>query len=529
MRQYYAMLALLLMVTLMTQTALGQCMLANPSFELSGTGGQIFAGWNQFGSVGSSPDATHGFDAARVSGPDLGGWDVSGYWQRLDTAPGERWSASVNGWHTATNPLTGQSKAILNIEWRDGADVLISYESYTVADASTPPGDIQEFYVESGPAPSGTVTTRLLLGVLQSPTDPVPDVYYDEATFDNLGPPTLDEIQWNDFPGGRTVEFGGRTWRVKGPGYYGPGPNLFCDDSDCVWVAADDRLHMTIQKIGGSWYSTEVTLEEPLGYGDYIFTTLGRLDQLDPNVVLGLFLWQYGACYAPEYMWWNPYNEIDVEFSRWGDEENDVGQFVAQPWDYQGNISRFDAVFSEGELTSHAFRWLADRVEFRSWYGGPGDEIPANIIHTWTYTGPHIPRPEQPRIHINFWQFNGPPSTYQEIVFDEFTFVPQDAAGHPADFTLSGVSHLSVARPNPFGLQTTITYTLKKGGSAEIVVYDVLGRSVRTLADGFVQAGDHDVVWNGRDGSGSEVAPGTYFYQLRTDDVVETRKLILLK
>jgi hypothetical protein len=505
-------------------------MLANPSFELGGSGGAVFAGWNQFGVIGSSTDATHGSVAARVTGPDYGGWDVSGYWQRLDSSPGERWAASVNGWHTATNPLTGQSKAILNIEWRDAGENLISYESHAVADASTPPDEIQEFYVESAPAPSGTASARLLLGVLQAPTEPIPDFYYDLAAFDNLGPPTLDEIQWNDFPGGRTIGFSGRTWRVKGPGYYGPGPSLFCDDAGCIWVDGDDRLHMTIKNISGSWYSTEVALQESLGYGDYIFTTIGRLDDLDSTAVLGLFIWQYGRCYDPGRMWWNPYNEIDIEFSRWGDPGNDLGQFVAQPWDYPGNMSRFDAAFSEGELTSHAFLWLSDRVEFRSWRGGPWDETPGNLIHTWTYTGPHIPRPEQPRVHINLWQFGGPPSADQEVVLDEFTFVPQDAAAViPTDVSVSTVSHLSVARPNPFSLNTTIGYNMTKGGIAEIVVFDVIGRRVRTLVSGFVRAGDHEVVWNGRDSSGERVAPGAYLYQLRTGGVVETRKFVLLK
>jgi hypothetical protein len=521
---------LLVLVVVFARAALGQCMLANPSFELGGSGGEIFGGWNQFESVGSSTDATHGFDAARVSGPNIGPWGVSGFWQSQDTSPGERWSASVKGWHTAINPLTGTSRAMLNIEWRDASDSLISYESYTVADASTPLDEIQEFYVESGPAPSGTVTTHLLLGVLQGLGEPAPDVFYDEATFDNLGPPTIDERQWFDFPGGRTVDFGGRTWRVKGPGWYGPGPSLFCDNSGCVWVDVDDRLHMTIQRISGSWYSTEVTLEEALGYGDYIFTTLGRLDELDPRAVLGLFIWQYGPCYDLGRMWWNPYNEIDVEFSRWDDPGKDIGQFVAQPWDYPGNISRFDATFSEGEITSHAFRWLSDSVEFRSWRGGPLDEAPENLIHTWTYTGPHIPRPEQPRVHINLWQFNGSPGTDQEVVFDEFTFVPEGGnAGISTDVLVPGLSRLSLAKPNPFSDQTTIGYNLMKGGDAEVVVYDVLGRRVRGLVSGFVRAGDHEVVWNGCDESEERVAPGTYLYQLRTGDVVETRKFVLLE
>jgi hypothetical protein len=511
-------------------STLGQCMLANPSFELPGSGGSVFRGWSQFGVFGSASGATHGSAAARVTGPNYGGWDVSGYWQRMDTAPGERWAASVRGWHTTTNPLTGQSKAILNIEWRDSADDLISYESHAVADAATPPNEVQDFYVESGAAPTGTATTRIVLGVLQEPGEPAPDVYYDEATFDNLGPPTLEDRQWGDFPGGRTVDFSDMTWRVKGPGYYGPGPSMFCDDPGCVWVDIDGRLHMTIQRLGGTWYSTEVTLEDVLGYGDYIFTTYGRLDDLDPHAVFGLFIWQYGPCYLLEYMWWNPYNEIDIEFSRWGDPANDVGQFVAQPYDYSGNMSRFDATFSEGELTSHAFRWLADRVEFRSWRGGPQDEAAENMIHSWTYTGPHIPRPDIPRVHINLWQFNGAPASDQEVVLDEFTFIPEGgSAGVPEDDRVPVESGLSMARPNPFSPQTTITYSMTKGGTVEVAVFDVLGRRIRTLVRGHVQAGEHDVVWDGRDDSGTRVAPGLYLYRLQADDVVETRKLVMLR
>lgn len=512
--------------------ALAQCILANPSFEIAGSGGQVFGGWNQSESVGSSTDATHGSKAARVSGPNYGGWDVSSFWQEMDTSPGEQWSASVKSWHTAVNPLTGNSRAMLNIEWRDSGGNLISFESHTPADASTPTGEVQDFYVESGPAPSGTVKTRLLLAVLQEPGQPPPDVYYDEATFYNLTPPTMDDIQWNDFPGGRTVSFSGRTWRVKGPGYYGPGPSNFCDQAGCVWVDGDDDLHMTIQRIGGTWYSTEVALEEALGYGDYIFTTVGRIDQLNENTVLGLFTWQYGPCYDSEYLWWNPYNEVDIEYSRWGSAGNDVGQFVAQPYDWDGNLERFDATFADSEVASHAFRWLADRVEFRAWRGGPNDESPENMIHAYTYTGPHIPRLEQPRTHINLWQLNGGPGVYQEVVLDSFTFVPEGTAGipeGPQDLPLQGGTRISMARPNPFGSQTTITYILAKGGMTNISVFDVLGRRIRTLVNGHIQAGYHDIVWDGTDDSGIWAAPGVYLYRLRTGDIVETGRVVRLQ
>jgi hypothetical protein len=510
-------------------------MLANPSFELPGPGGQTFGGWNELGSVVRTTTANHGRYAAQVSGPSSETWDISGLWQRLDSEPGERWAASVRVWHSPINPLRGQSLAIVNIEWRDGDGDLIDYESHVAADSSHPAGEVRTFAVQSQPAPDGTVATRILIGVLQSPTDSISRVYYDQVTFDSLSPPTLDERQWADFPGGRTLEFSGFVWRVKGPGYYGPGPNLFCDSPSCTWIDAQGRMHLTIQNVGGAWYSTEVTLEESVGYGDYIFTTVGGLDDFHPNVVLGLFLWQYGPCYDPAYLWWNPYNEIDVEFSRWGDPSRDVGQFVAQPYDYPGNISRFGVSVGRTELMSHAFRWLPDRVEYRSWRGGVADESPENLVHSWTYTGPHLPRTEQPRVHINLWQFDGPPGSDQELILDAFTFIPAcptpycDDSPTTASPTAAVRGHLSPATPNPFNPTTTIRYSLPRASNVELVIFDLAGRPVRTLVRGFLRDGEYEVTWNGRNDEGVAVASGVYHYRLTAKGLDESRPMVLLR
>ncbi len=506
-----------------------QCLLANPSFELSGSG-TTFGGWYQFGPTTSSTEASHGHRSARVSGPNTGSLSVAGYWQPFDTAPGERWQASVRVWNTSSQPLTGGSRAILNIEWRDGGGGLISYESYDVATAASPTDQWIDYAVESGPAPTGTAQTRLLLAVVQEAGDPQPTVLFDEATFENAGPPTLDDIQWNDFPGGRTVTFSGRSWRVKGPGYYGPGPSLFRDTADAVWVDANGALHLTVKKFSNTWYSTEVTAEQALGYGDYVFTTVGRLDQLDQKIVFGLFLWQYGRCYDPGWLWWNPYNEIDVEFSRWDNPAREIAQFVAQPYDYPGNLRRFDPTFADGELTSHAFRWLPDRVEFRSWRGGPADESPGNMIYSWNYTGPHIPRPEQPRVHLNLWQYAGPPATNQEVVLDAFTFVPEGGnVAVPEPAGAGGAALRAAAAPNPTTGATRIHYTLPRGGPVELAIYDVSGRRVRTLVDGVHPAGSYEAAWDGRDDAGLRPAPGVYLYRLTSGRNGTAGRLVLLQ
>lgn len=526
------MLPTLLLVLLAAGQSEAQCILANPSFEIGGSSGETFGGWGEFGNTGSTSFATHGSRAARVTGPDWGVWEVSRFWQQQDCSVGEVWELTGKVAHSSTAPLTGECRAIVNVEWWNSTE-MISFESHTVALPSTPTDEYQYFSVLSDTAPSGTVTMHALFGVLQSPTDPPPDVYYDQVTVFSQSYPTMDDLQWNDFPGGTTIDFSDRTWRVKGPGYYGPGPNSFSNSASSVWVDGEDRLHLTVRKVGSTWYSTEVVLVDTLGYGDYIFTTEGRLDLIDPCVVFGLFLWQYGPCWHESYLWWNPYNEFDIEFSRWGDPGRAIGQFVAQPWDWYGNVSRFDASFGEGEATSHAFRWLNDRVECRSWRGGPLDEAPENMIHSWTYTGPHIPRPEQPRVHLNLWKYCDSPEADQEVVIDAFTFFPGEETGVGDDTQddqyLASPARLYAARPNPFNPVTTIAYSLREGSVAEVEVFDLSGRRVKTLVSGFVPAGVHEVTWDGLDDRGVPVSSGVYFYRLRAGDALETKRMVLVK
>jgi hypothetical protein len=512
--------------------AAAQCTPMNPSFEIAGSTTR-FAGWEQYGTTGSSTAAIHGSVAATVSGLNNGTWDFSRYWQQIACDAGEQWTGSVYVMVPAGSPLTGLSKALVNIEWRDSGGNLISYDSFTAADASTPTDAGRVFTFTSPAAPAGTVALRLLIGTQQQPGQPAPTVVFDQVTFHSLASPTLEESQWGDFPSGRTVTFAGRSWRVKGTGYYGPGPSYYGATADYVWVDTDDRLHLTIKKTGSTWYSTEVTLEEALGYGDYVFTTRGRLDTLDPRAVLGLFTWEYGQCYDSGYLWWNPYNEVDVEISRWGVPGNAVGQFVAQPYDWSGNLERFDATYSDGEVTSYAFRWLPDKVEFRAWRGGAADEAASTPIHSWTYAKWHIPRPEQPRVHMNLWRFDGVPAANQEVVMDDFTFTPACAAepcGILAVDPPAGAAPVLLApRPNPFVSSTAIRFAAARSGRVEIAVFDLMGRRQRTLLDAEVPAGGREVVWDGRDDAGAPLPAGVYLCRVRSDDIVRTNRMVLVR
>ena len=84
--------------------------------------------------------------------------------------------------------------------------------------------------------------------------------------------------------------------------------------------------------------------------------------------------------------------------------------------------------------------------------------------------------------------------------------------------------------PNPFNPVTQIAFDVPSGGAnVTLRIYDVSGRLVRTLADGYVPSGTRTLSWDGRDEAGHLVASGTYIYQLDAPSFSETRKMLLLK
>jgi flagellar hook assembly protein FlgD len=83
--------------------------------------------------------------------------------------------------------------------------------------------------------------------------------------------------------------------------------------------------------------------------------------------------------------------------------------------------------------------------------------------------------------------------------------------------------------PNPFNPTTQIRFTLPVSGDVKMSVFNLLGQQVRTLVDGFKEAGSHEVVWDGTDADGRTVASGIYFYRFQAGDMTESRKMVLMK
>ena len=78
--------------------------------------------------------------------------------------------------------------------------------------------------------------------------------------------------------------------------------------------------------------------------------------------------------------------------------------------------------------------------------------------------------------------------------------------------------------PNPFNPTTTISYAIPKSGKVTLKVYDVLGKEVAELVNGYKSKGRHSVRFNG-----NNLSSGIYFYKLTSGDFTAVKKLILMK
>ena len=84
-------------------------------------------------------------------------------------------------------------------------------------------------------------------------------------------------------------------------------------------------------------------------------------------------------------------------------------------------------------------------------------------------------------------------------------------------------------RPNPFNPSTQIAYRLPQAGAVALVVYNLMGQSIRVLDQGYREAGAYQMQWDGRDGQGRQVASGVYLFRLTSGAFSQTRQMVLLK
>ena len=114
-----------------------------------------------------------------------------------------------------------------------------------------------------------------------------------------------------------------------------------------------------------------------------------------------------------------------------------------------------------------------------------------------------------------------PFNTYGDIgytYFRQFNEVSDIINENPS--TYSSINNY----PNPFNSETKLTFALPEAGEVSLIIYDIQGREVARLVDGFRLSGVHEAIFNG-----SQLSSGIYFARLQADGFSHTRKLLLIK
>ena len=91
------------------------------------------------------------------------------------------------------------------------------------------------------------------------------------------------------------------------------------------------------------------------------------------------------------------------------------------------------------------------------------------------------------------------------------------------------VSALQSVHPNPFNPRTTVRFDVARAGMVRLAIFSLRGDLVRTLVAARLDAGSHDIVWDGSDELGRGVASGVYVVRLESTDVVDARKIVLIQ
>jgi hypothetical protein len=271
----------------------------------------------------------------------------------------------------------------------------------------------------------------------------------------------------------RNIEWSGYTWQVRtsNGAPQGPGPNIFSDSVDNVFIDAAGDLHLKIRKgAEGKWLASEIDLNQSLGYGTYEWEVSSRYDQFATNAVGGLFTYispesvagQTGGVVGNGIA--DTPHEIDIEFTgAWG---NGDLYYTTHDGDVPAPSKNYYQPLN-GNLTTHRFKWEPSGIRWESFHGhvagvasppnpiveqrpGAGNGQPARHV----YTGPVVPRDLNEIPIINFWisspnpPLNGPTGgAEQELIVHSFTYTPlADSADFDADGDLDGRDFLTWQR-----------------------------------------------------------------------------------
>jgi hypothetical protein len=211
------------------------------------------------------------------------------------------------------------------------------------------------------------------------------------------------------------------------------------------------------------------------------------------------------------------------------------GRFsIGQEWDNEATTQFFKGAIDELRIWNKA--QTKEDIKASMYHPLTGKE--ANLISLWHFDEPNDQFPDFLGISFPERAFDATVNSNDEFLSgsqnNELTFIPSGAMQIPSsieDNTSIEVSNNKLIKnyPNPFSSSTVIEYSNPNKEKAEITIFDMAGRTIKTFGGNLMQSEHGKISWDGTNENGSSIGAGIYFCRLRAGNYSETIKMILLR
>jgi len=161
-----------------------------------------------------------------------------------------------------------------------------------------------------------------------------------------------------------------------------------------------------------------------------------------------------------------------------------------------------------------------------------GNELTMRLDQDTEIPGSSAPEPGLNRIVGPVGQFTSasPPSDgYQILPWAREDIVHIEGTAVETPENLPDEYALNQNYPNPFNPTTTIQFQLPEQSDVSVTVYNMAGQQVTSLVNTSMDAGYHQVTWNGTNDAGVQMSSGMYIYRIRAEDFTDSKKMILMR
>ena len=222
---------------------------------------------------------------------------------------------------------------------------------------------------------------------------------------------------------------------------------------------------------------------------------------------------------------WPYCGEIDI-MEHWGANQNYVQSALHTPSSYGGTSNVGGQYISNAstQFNVYTLEWTPEEMIFS-----------VNEYVHYTYN----PNPQ----NSETWPFDAPQYLLMNIAIEssitssfietemEVDYVRVYEASTLSNQAETVPVHIDLLQnyPNPFNPTTQIKYDLPEDAMVSITIYDIMGRSIKSLVNSNQSAGYRSIQWNATNNFGEPVSAGLYLYTIQAGQFRQVRKMVLLK